>query len=383
LLRLVAEFETPQYYALTDYARLEERVRTGIVGLHHLSDILRNDDGTTEGPGHVFDIPKCHLLGGAAKFIRRFGSLLNIDTEGGERSMKDVIRADAHVDRGSTSALLQRVVSLEGDRRLAAGRASTAPAPAMLPRPTQERRSSARNYAAMELEHTALGKDLICGRYGPAVTLDIIQECAIEAARILELAVGREWCYAEHASAYGADVAVAFLILRAGHCVRLRDGRYAQVLLPHFECAPSSAPYASGGRSSRRAADVTALMSTFELARPGSVDGNHPEFPVPWVKRGRLRAVPVSEVAAREHIVPLFGRFGIAASDRAPYFLVNLTASPCYNGDRAPAGTARPHEPPVVHLKCRTAGCDGYLPKPPEAAGISTCALCEQQRIWF
>ena len=43
-------------------------------------------------------------------------SLLNIDTEDGERSMKEVKAADAQVDSGSTSAMLQQVASLEGDR---------------------------------------------------------------------------------------------------------------------------------------------------------------------------------------------------------------------------------------------------------------------------
>ena len=86
-----------QYYTDTEFGALDERVLEAMRGMHYLTDILQRH--VFRGPPGggamayalqlyiitgVFDTLKSHLLGGAANFARRFGSLRIIDTEAAE-----------------------------------------------------------------------------------------------------------------------------------------------------------------------------------------------------------------------------------------------------------------------------------------------------------
>jgi hypothetical protein len=379
VLRLLAEIESPQFYEPSEFSALDERVRTCIKGLHYLMDILETGDGSTDGPGHVFDIPKVHLLGGACKFIQRFGSLLNIDTEGGERSMKDIKEADSRVERANLSGLLQRCVSLESDRRLVAEATSGR-------RGNEKQQGRVTGYTSRRscgtgLKYSALGKDLMSGANGPVVQDDILLRCDVEIPRLLQIQTSGAWCFAEQAAAYDTDANVDYVILRPGHCVRLRDNNYGQVIIPHVQTALSETTGFIYRGAGERRAEGAVLIMTFQHARPGRFGGNHPEFPVPWLKRGKLELTRISNIAAREHVVPLFGRSGIAESDKTDYFLVNLTATPCYSGDKFPAFSQKDHR--AVYLLCNNSQCTGRLSRPVELGGTSTCSKCGKSRVWL
>lgn len=231
-----------------------------------------------------------------------------------------------------------------------------------------------------------LGSDLISGKRGPADPVGTVTNCEADVTRLLQLAHGAYWKFAESAAAYDTDAAASFVVLRPGHCARLRDGGCAQILIPHIEPSGRSSSSTAAERRSRSNTEVRALVVLFDYARPGYLRGNHPEFSVPWLRRGRVAAVSLSSVSAREHIVPLFGRASIRSTDLTDYFLVNVTALPCFNGDQPRGAGTAPHwhtSPPVVRLVCRTVGCAGSLPKPVDPGLTATCEHCGVSVAWF
>jgi hypothetical protein len=118
---LSAEYQTEQSYSAADMEKLREDVKESTKGLHWLMDTLeRLYPNKSHDLGHVFDILKAHLWGGGPKFLERFGSNRQSDTEDGERSQKEIKLNHDRVGE-APAAVLQRLVANKFDRVLGIG----------------------------------------------------------------------------------------------------------------------------------------------------------------------------------------------------------------------------------------------------------------------
>ena len=375
MLMLLSEFETEQFYLESELDELHQRVLRVFKAMHFLMDELTSADGTCHGPGHVFDILKAHMLGGAVKFIRRFGSLRTIDTESGERSMKDAKLFDRLVTH-DTHALLRRLCSLQSDhaRRTTAGSVTTRhrvlpPDSRGTSRQLPTLRAGGLAFESLE-EFDSLVQGLKTGAYGPAVPDGVIESCDGVMRRSLELGMHEKIRFDIQAAAPCVAGDVSYLVLRAGHCVQLQSGDYAQILIPRItrvrECT-----IPLGGRPDR----VDSLMSIFTFVRPDVRGGFYPELPVPWLRRSDVRVIPLEQVTRRVHLVLLFGDAHRARNDYAQHFLLNTTADPCYGG---PANR-------IVYLRCAISTCSGLLPRPRvQSLDVRTiCPMCSFPQAWI
>jgi len=365
---LLSEFETEQFYTESELDSLHERVLRVFKAMHFLMDELLTTDGATDGPGHVFDTLKSHLVGGAVKFMRYFGGLRLIDTERGERSMKDIKLHDGLVGHES-AALLRRLCSLQFDH------ASVTRAPSVVAppdsrgtsRPVPILRAGGSVFESLD-EFDSLTKVLNSGAYGPSVPHGVLEKCDGAIRRNLQLHAHEKIRFDIQATAPCVMGDVSYLVLRAGHCVRLQSGEYAQILVPRISRLQDDTV---GGHPPV----LEGVMSIFGFVRPGVNGGSYPELPVPWLRRSDVRVIPLLQVTRRVHIVLLFGDAHRGRNDYDQHFLLNTTADPCYGG---PADR-------IVYLRCIISTCAGLLPKPPHKTPDvrSICPTCGHPQPWI
>ncbi len=367
LIRLLAEFETEQFYTIPELGDLQVRVTGALKGLHFLTDILQNEDGSNSCPGHGFDILKAHMLGGAVKYIEQFGSLRQIDTEASERSMGHLKDSDRLVgDR--PAALLQRLASLQLDH----SRASVSLRPPGVSLATTQRSSRLPTFGASRsawfdnAQWSAVADDLLSGKNGPPVPQGRVESCLVDARRLLGLGEDDEFQFETQVSAPCHAVGVQYLVLRPGHCVQFKEGcgYYAQILiprviLPRHVLVPGAA--------------TQALVTEFTPVSCGQA--LFPDIPVPWIKHRRIMLVSLASIAARVHVVPLFGNHYRQAGDINPHYLVNTSADECIAGP----GSRR------IFVRCSHRGCKALIPRPKnnDAAVIVICPLCKERKVWL
>lgn len=367
-IRLLAELETEQYCSDMDIdVGLDGRVRRVFKGLIHMTDLLVDAHGNSQVPGHGFDILKVHLLGGVAKFVKRFGSVRTTDTETGERSQKQLTESDRLVGN-DTLSLMKRLAALQEDHAVT-GANTSAPPDAPQPSTCAQTRPSFGSSRAVCAEGNASWRstafDLTSGRYGPPVDDDVVTKCPGYASIALRLAVGVPACYEGKVAAGSSDGSVQYTVLRPGHTVILTDGLYAQILLPLLRFPSASAP--GDARVQNKA-----LAIIFERVSDRN-KGFYPELAVPWLRRKGTYSLPVSLIARRVHIIPLFGDEHRPPRDTSSHYLVNTSAEPFFANANAR----------VPRLRCWTTGCAGLIPKPASGGNVATCPNCTASRIWM
>ena len=374
LIRLLAEFETDQMYTSKQTEELQVRVTQGIQGMHYLMDILKNEDGSTFGPGHVFDVLKTHILGGAVKFILRFGSLRIIDTEGGERDMGNLKIADGLVGQ-TPAALLRRLAALSMDHATR----SAAPKPPDTGRSRMRVRAPSFSSRRAEFGNTSswdpISETLQSGTHGPPVPSSITTAVLNSTRSLMRLRDGDSLFFDDQVSCPCADQTVQYYVLKPGHCVQLTNDQYAQILVPLLVIAlrPTAAASPMTLLEPRDSSGPQVLVSLFAFVCPLRHSGCHPELPVPWLKHQKLAVLPVTRIRKRVHVVPLFGQHQRPTGQTDTHYLVNTSADPFFAAV----------EPPVVYLKCKQPLCGGRLPKPSTTGTKVTCAACRVPVVWL
>ena len=219
-------------------------------------------------------------------------------------------------------------------------------------------------------EFESLVQGLKSGSYGPPVPDGIIESCDRVIRESLDIALHDKIRFDIQVTAPCALGDVSYLVLRAGHCVQLQSGHYAQILIPRISRV-SERTVPMGGRPDR----VEALMTLFAFVRPDVRAGLYPELPVPWLRRSAVRVIPLVQVTRRVHVVLLFGDAHRARNDYAQHFLLNTTADPCYGG---PAGR-------IVYLRCAITTCSGLLPRPRvQTLDVrAICPICAHPQAWI
>jgi hypothetical protein len=358
-LRLVNEFKTQQFYTEEELVALEKDVRECIAGFHWIMDQVQSGLGEAEKNElkDAFDVLKVHLFAAASRVIRENGSLPNINTEAGERSLLD-FKANNRLMDSSEEAILKRSYAVRIDAVLndfeqyTHESAPSAPFARSTNVPPEFKNTASR--LAVGAPWTALCDLLHSGQNGPAVSDAVLQE--------MEDMVQREGSYFEGGvfhkqSAIRACTKndVQYEVLRPGQTIRLTgDGKFAQVLLPrifHERSASTVGP--------------TALVSTFRKA-PTSVweTGFHPELPVPFLVRSHLRMVPLDDIVETAHVIPYHGDLYLTPG--LEHFLHNTTAEAVYRG-----GKDR-----EAYWQCPRRDCTGRKPYPRDGPLVFLCPLC-------
>jgi hypothetical protein len=358
-LRLVNEFKTQQFYTEEELVALEKDVRECIAGFHWIMDQVQSGLGEAEKNElkDAFDVLKVHLFAAASRVIRENGSLPNINTEAGERSLLD-FKANNRLMDSSEEAILKRSYAVRIDAVLndfeqyTHESAPSAPFARSTNVPPEFKNTASR--LAVGAPWTALCDLLHSGQNGPAVSDAVLQE--------MEDMVQREGSYFEGGvfhkqSAIRACTKndVQYEVLRPGQTIRLTgDGKFAQVLLPrifHERSASTVGP--------------TALVSTFRKA-PTSVweTGFHPELPVPFLVRSHLRMVLLDEIVETAHVIPYHGDLYLTPG--LEHFLRNTTAEAVYRG-----GKDR-----EAYWQCPRRDCTGRKPYPRDGPLVFLCPLC-------
>ena len=139
-----------------------------------------------------------------------------------------------------------------------------------------------------------------------------------------------------------------------------------QILVP---VVVSKASYDAGAF---RANEAQCIVSEFVPVRPAKP--MHPELHVPWIRRGDVKVLSVSDLVKRVHVPPVFGNAHRRQTDGAvPHFLVNTLGDPYYAGPRER----------LVFQRCRNGTCVGLLPKPLLPGSMVSCNVCRRACQWF
>jgi hypothetical protein len=359
-LRLVNEFKTQQFYTEEELVALEKDVRECIVGFHWIMDHVESGLGEAEKNElkDAFDVLKVHLFAAASRVIRENGSLPNINTEAGERSLLDFKTNNRLMD-SSEEAILKRSYAVRIDAVLNDFERythETAPSPTCARsrnEPPEFKNTASR--LVVGAPWTGLCDLLQSGQYGPAVSDAVLQG--------MEDMVQREGSYFEggvfhkqSAIRAGTKSDVQYEVLRPGQTIRLtgREGRFAQVLLPRVFHERSASIV---GR--------TALVSLFKTAPKAlSKTGYHPELPVPFLIRSQFLMVPLDDIVETVHVIPYHGDLYLTPDHE--HFLHNTTAEAVYRG-----GKDR-----EAFWQCPRRDCAGRKPYPRDGPLVFLCPLC-------
>ena len=359
-LSLLREFGTPQEYSEEDMSAIEKDIAESVVGMNWFMDTLIKLKGADHGLGHVFDTLKAHLWSGAAKFIRKFGSLTNLDTEHGERSQKELKLHNLRVQLGrAAAALLARLVALRLDKvvsghlypaRKEVSASRTDPLPIF-----KNLRSPIGNGPVW----ARVKRELCDGEHGPKVKASTVDSMLVFLKSCSLL------CDFDRKAAVRVDLENAsYQEIQPGHTAILDDGTFVQVLLPRLEIPRG--PYLDTLAARHGSKDLS-LVSFLEQATNADKDtGNHPEVAVPFLKRRSLGVISVHRIQRREHIVPYFGNLYREACAHEHLFLVNVFARPCFRGGSRS----------TVFWKCPSHSCPGRVRAPNTGFGKFECPVC-------
>ena len=381
LARLGVEAYTRQYYTDEEHIALDLRVRHCIDLMHDVMDAITSGGRVMHIPGHIFDIPKAHRLQGFARDTIYFGSLRNIDTEGGELSMKHLKKANklsSPETDPTDSFLLARLASLDMDNSATATLRRTGP-------PRSRNTSVAvfsmhRNLVGRGLSWMLVSKALKDAVNGPAFTtveignaVALVSEAASASASSTAAdlsAVTTEIYFYGEVSVPCVDPKVSSYLFRHGHCCQTTSGHFVQIVLPvvslangHFNCHTTGMGLEHQSYS---------LVCTFVHVSPAS-----PMYPemrsIPWLCRGPTRLLPTNELVRRVQVVPLFGQAHRPTGDLRTHYLVNNLADPFFAGPSKRC----------VYRRCQTPACTGLLSKPALCGSSVSCAICTKSVHWF
>jgi hypothetical protein len=118
----------------------------------------------------------------------------------------------------------------------------------------------------------------------------------------------------DESEAHSTMAEVAYLILRAGHCVRTKDQRFAQILIPAVQAVGSAVVPGS-------TQVIRALVMFLRPVKPKLRNGKYPELPVPWLKQDKVPFMFLSEVEMRVHIAPTTGETHRPPGDTDAHYL--------------------------------------------------------------
>jgi len=391
LTELNSEAYTPQWYSNDDFYALDQRVRQCITNMHSITDLLKTVGGEKAGPGNIFDIPKVHRFGSFVGCTRRFGSLMNSDTEQGERSQKALKKADVisnHDIALSDTPLLQRLVSLHLDESsdILDHGTSGHKIPGASKGTSVSVNTFSRGILGSGSNWAEASACLAQGRNGPPVDSDLMREICSPAtmALILELSattLSSASAGASHSASPAAPCCKVHFhsrvtvpcehdkvdrhVYRPGHCVLTDSGAVVQIMVP---VVMSEDDFILNDARGMRTRCLVSVFVPVDERRP-----MYPELPVPWLRRGQLSLLPVLALKRRVHVVPLFGNGHRPRGDARPHYLLNTL------GDRKFSGPSTRK----VFLCCITAGCIGKLPEPLIPGTHVKCPTCHAERQWF
>ena len=348
VLALVSEFETLQSYSDQEMEELDRDVQKSMRGFNRLTDILLDVYKKEKHLlGHVFDNIKCHLWGGAAKFIRMFANLKNIDTEFGELAQKELKLNNLLVGE-EPDALLKRLIAMRLDRIYGI---HCEPEMCTVPKgtPSLPMYPNMRASVGEGPMWEKVTLELIQGKYGPRVSEELIQQTM----HFLEESDLNHFFFMRAAIETPAEE-VFWQELKPGHTVLLKNGTYGQVLLPRVQDAP--------GSSTTNLAVVSIMENAhFALRR----NGFHPEFPVPFLRRQRIALVEGTSIRNRAHVNHYFGDLFRESDSKTQLFLVNIWGNPRFRGGERD-----------LYWRCPLKGCTGRVPFPVGGFGKFLCPLC-------
>jgi hypothetical protein len=433
-LSFVNEAYTPQWYTEEEDKNMSTRVDELFGSMHTVMDLLTLPGG---GYSPLIkcgmDAPKVHAAGFTAEAAKRYGCNANVDTEAGERGQKNLKYSDKFTDHNvveSNGPLTQRLVARQQD----AARSEQLKK-ATKYRAVQSANSS---FALHSTSRNTLGNALfffssssstfffllnplkiinlsvcLCNKCvgegykweclvenlgmsaaGPLVSLETIIQCTSQrtlsqingfrqihndgqgggsaSAAAAVAAVECEHFNAADVQFYSEvsvpckDAKVSSFIFTAGHTVETTQGTFVQILVP---AVVSKASYDSGAF---RANEAQCIVSEFIPVRPAKP--MHPELDVPWIRRGDVKVLSVSDLVKRVHVPPVFGNAHRRQTDGAvPHFLVNTLGDPFYAGPRER----------LVFQRCRNGTCVGLLPKPLLPGSMVSCNVCRRACQWF
>ena len=349
VLALVAEFETLQSYSDEEMKALDRDVQASMRGFNRLTDIvLILFKEEKHKLGHVFDNLKCHIWGGAAKYIRMFAHLKQLDTEFGERAQRELKLNNLLVGE-EPDALLKRLIAMRLDRIYGT---HAQPSQSSLPKRTvsiplfPNMRASVGEGPMWDKVYLELN----VGKYGPRVSEELVQE-ALDFLKEIDL---HHFFYLRSA-VETPEEEVLWQELKPGHTVLLKNGLYGQVLLPRVEGLPGSV---------QAHAALLSIMENAQHSLPGN--GYHPEFPVPFLKRKRNAVTLLSEIRNRAHVNPYFGNIYREEDVQTQLFLVNTWGNTRFRGEA--------HRD--LYWRCPLKGCAGRVRVPIEGFGMFSCPLC-------
>ena len=349
VLSLVSEFETLQSYSDAEMEDLEKDVRESMRGFSRLTDILLELYKEEKHKlGHIFDTLKCHLWGGASKFIRMFAGLKHLDSEFGERAQRELKLYNLFTGE-EPDALLKRLIAMRLDRifgiHVAHGSSNQTNRVPTIPLYPNMRAAVGEGPIWEKVT-----RELHEGRYGPRVSKELVTE-----ALALLLSVDLHHFFFSRSAVATPEEEVLWQELKPGHTVLLLNGMYGQVLLPRVEGAPGSVH------------PLCAVVSVMETARHSVPEtGFHPEFPVPFLKRRITQIIELSQIKNRAHVNHYFGDLYREDDASLQLFLVNIWGNPRYRGE--------PHR--ELFWRCPFEGCAGRMPVRAEGFGQFTCPLC-------
>ena len=295
-----------------------------------------------------------------------------------ERKNKAMKEVDRHTNkRRVNDHHVQVMVKLvHREMSMAEGPASSTPSP--VEQEAVEYSASTRNGGAIGDDDVwpnivnAISGKVKGARPGPPLPLDQIDALAEDCGEI---------CNELDAFVVVGQVLVRYtpssaMMLKPAHSVKLREGSYAQIIMPLVET---------------NSASVKFVVSEFEDA-PGSTSGLHPEARLPWLRRGEsLTVVAATDVLHRVHVVPYFGGNSDDKGENASTFIVNTgfwrTWIPANDGDGDEEVGARADDSQAsdgtIYSVCPGHGCSGRVKGPPlEPCAIVQCPNCGTAFVW-
>lgn len=383
LARFGIEAYTRQYYTDAEHVALDARIRRCLDLMHLVMDAILTGGGRViHVPGFIFDIPKVHRFMGFLRDLLLFGCLRNIDTEGGELSMKLLKKVDklspAEVDT-TDSFLLARIASLDLDTSTTAALRDTISPGSR--KSIVSVYSMNRNVVGRGLSWMLVSKSLKDGTNGPILTShDISTAIALvvsspasassAAAAVHDVIPANDTYFYAEVSIPCVDPKVTFYIFRHGHCCQTTTGEYVQIILPVV--AVQHGHFSTNTTGLGAPQQAYSLVSSFIHVSHAS-----PEYPellgVPWLCRGTMKLLATNQLVRRVQVVPLFGQAHRPRGDLRPHFLVNNLADPYYAG---PSNRQ-------VFRRCQVRGCLGTLPKPVVIGTSVPCGICQNEATWF
>ena len=390
---LVREVTLPQWYTEEEFEALEDDFTFVAVECNWLQDLLESKG---ELPGFGFNIIKFHDFLSIPSIIREMGCIMSADTSSMEMRMKEIKHHDKFVkktrrDKGHGKVFL-RAVAQDIDDAYQAWKNATSQVESNSSSIEQEEPGNGEDSSsnASKSDNESLSDDEYTFDEG---TFNVSQSkrkvgAWREARYVLERGVNGpalNTVSALSSLAEGEDIVLGTMkfnvrelivhedpttfqksnmYLLPGHCVQLKDGRFAQVILPKLLASESN-----------ESSSANAVLSFFKYVNPEVRGGNHPVIPVPFLERADTALMTVNSIARRVHVYPKW-RPGIDNSPILHYhdqFFVNPFVSKVRRG---PAH-------PLVCVTCPNPSCIERVPMPLPPERQAKCSACGHVFIWF